>query len=307
MTSLTTKDYFQLKKAGYSTREKKKLIVRENGRSGDFIIPNFANSCEMACSYCYVARNRPQGNPLEVYTNLDEIIQVTKDHAATLPSKVANQCDPDYYVFDIGEGVDCLTPNVLPITNKVISSLVEVPNIKPSFATKAGSPTRVAKLIDCPIPYKARIRASLSPQKVADIVEVGTAKMVDRLHGLNLAYSKSFECHLNLSPVILTKTWIKDYIELFQLINSVLTDEVKKQLKLEIFFLTHSDRLHELNLEWIPEAERLLWVPAIQEYKVNNRGSKLLRYKWQIKQQAVAKMKELVKQYLNYAEIRYIF
>ena len=307
MTSLTTKDYFQLKKAGYSTREKKKLIVRENGRSGDFIIPNFSMGCSYVCSYCYAARNRQQGNPIELFTNLDNIIEEVKAHSSTLPTKVSNQCCNKYYVYDIGENSDCLSPPLLVVSNKLIEELVKIPNCKPSFATKAGSPTRIAKLIDCPIPYKARIRASLSPQKVADIVEVGTAKMVDRLHGLNLAYSKGFECHLNLSPVILTKTWVEDYIELFQLINSVLTEKVKSQLKLEIIFLTHQDRLHELNLEWIPEAERLLWVSAIQEYKVNNRGSKLLRYKWQIKQQAVAKMKELVKQYLNYAEIRYIF
>ena len=307
VASLTTKDYFQLKKTGYSTREKKKLIVRKNGRSADFIIPNASMGCSYFCNYCYAARNRPQGNPIELFTNLDEIIEEVKSHASTLPSKVPNQCCNKYYTYDIGENSDCLSPPLLETTNRLLGELVEIPNCKPSFATKAGSPTRVAKLINCPIPYKARVRASLSPQKVADIVEVGTAKMVDRLHGLNLAYSKGFESHINLSPVILTKTWVEDYIELFKLINSTLTPEVKSQLKLEIIYLTHSDRLHELNLEWIPQAERLLWVPTIQEYKVNNRGSKVLRYKWQIKQQAVAKMKELVKQYLPSVEIRYIF
>lgn len=304
---LTTKEYFQLKKAGYSERKRKDLSIKVNGRSADFIIPSAFRSCDYSCVYCYAARNRPQGNSVEVYTNISEIIEAVRVHASKLPPKIANQCCDTYWVYDIGESSDCLGPSVLPITNKLITELTQIPNCKPTFATKAGSPSRIAKLVDCPIPYKARIRASLMPQKIADIVEVGTAKIVDRLHGLNLAYSKSFECHLNLSPVILYQGWEADYIDLFKLIDSILLPEVKQQLKLEIIMLTHSDSLHQLNLEWIPKAEKLLYVPAIQEYKVNERGSKVLRYKLSIKQRAIAKFKELINQHLNYCNIRYIF
>ena len=305
---LTTKNYFQLKKAGFTTRKKKSLVIRENGRSADWVLPNFALNCpNMQCAFCYVARNKSLGASFELFTNIDEIIELTKKHFSKLPPKIPNQCDPEFYSIDIGESTDCLNPAAFHITNKLITELIQIPNCKPTFATKAGSPSRVAKLVDCSIPYKTRIRASLMPQKVADIVEVGTAKMIDRLHGLNLAYSKGFECHLNLSPVILTTTWETDYIDLFKLIDSILLSEVKAQLAGEIIFLTHSDRLNQLNLEWIPQAERLLYVPAIQEYKVNERGSKVLRYKLSIKQKAIARFKELVNQELPFSNIRYIF
>lgn len=304
---ISTKEYFQLKKAGYSERKRKDLSIKVNGRSADFIIPSAFRSCDYACVYCYAGRNRPQGNPVEVYTNINEIIEAVRVHASQLPPKVANQCCDTYFVYDIGESSDCLGPSVLHITNRLITELTQIPNCKPTFATKAGSSSRIAKLVDCPIPYKARIRASLMPQKIADIVEVGTAKMVDRLHGLNLAYSKGWECHLNLSPVILYQGWEADYIDLFKLVDNILLPEVKAQLACEVIFATHSDRLHQLNLEWIPQAEKLLYVPAIQEYKVNERGSKVLRYKLSIKQKAIAKFKELVNQHLNYCNIRYIF
>ena len=304
---LTTKEYFQLKKAGFTTRKKKSLFIRKNGRSADWILPNYSVGCEMQCSYCYISRNKPQGNPLEQYTNIDEIIELTKDFFAKLPPKIANQCDRYFDSIDIGEGSDCLTPTNLLITNRLITELTQIPNCKPTFATKAGSPSRIAKLVDCPIPYKARIRASLMPQKIADIVEVGTAKMVDRLHGANLAYSKGFQLHINFSPVILYQGWESDYIDLFKLVDSVLLPEVKSQLQLEVIMLTHADRLNLLNLEWIPKAEKLLYVPAIQEYKVNERGSKVLRYKVGLKQKAITKFKELISQHLNYCNIRYIF
>jgi DNA repair photolyase len=304
---LTTKDYFQLKKAGFTVREKKSLVIRANTRSSDFIIANIAKGCDLVCAYCCIARHEPQGNSVTLYSNVDKIIAQTKDYCSKLPPKIPNQVDSTYYVADIGEACDCLGPSVLPITNKLITELTQIPNCKPTFATKAGSPSRIAKLVDCPIPYKARIRASLMPQRIADIVEVGTTKMVDRLHGLNLAYSKGFECHINLSPVILTTTWEADYVNLFKLINSMLLPEVKAQLGGEIIFLTHDDRLNQLNLEWIPKAERLLYVPAIQEYKVNERGSKVLRYKVGLKQRAIARFKELAQQEIPFMNIRYIF
>lgn len=53
---------------------KKDLSIKVNGRSADFILSNPAVGCQLHCSYCYIARNRPAGNPLHKYTNLDEII-----------------------------------------------------------------------------------------------------------------------------------------------------------------------------------------------------------------------------------------
>jgi spore photoproduct lyase len=304
---LTTKEYFQLKKAGYSERKRKDLSIKVNGRSADFIIPNTIIGCPYFCGFCYIARNKPQGNPIEKFTNLDEIIEAVRLHCNSLPTKQPNQCDPTYWTYDISESTDMLSPQTTPTVNRLITELTQIPNCKPTFATKAGSPSRIAKLVDCPIPYKARIRASLMPQKIADIVEVGTAKMVDRLHGANLAYSKGFQLHINFSPVILYQGWESDYIDLFKLVDSVLLPEVKSQLQLEVIMLTHADRLNLLNLEWIPKAEKLLYVPAIQEYKVNERGSKVLRYKVGLKQKAITKFKELISQHLNYCNIRYIF
>lgn len=49
---ITTKEYLQLKKAGFTTREKKSLVIRKNGRSADWILPNFSVGCEMQCAYC---------------------------------------------------------------------------------------------------------------------------------------------------------------------------------------------------------------------------------------------------------------
>ena len=47
---------------------------------------------------------------------------------------------------------------------------------------------------------------------------------------------------------------------------------VKDQMAAEVIFLTHNDRLHEVNLGWHPRAEELLWTPETQEPKRSQTG-----------------------------------
>lgn len=49
---ISTKEYFQLKRAGYSERKRKDLSIKVNGRSADFIIPSAFRSCDYSCVYC---------------------------------------------------------------------------------------------------------------------------------------------------------------------------------------------------------------------------------------------------------------
>ena len=92
---MSFQEFLQAKKSNLSSRQRKGLVCRPNGRSTDFIAPNLATGCELGCSYCYVARHRDYGNPLEQYTNRAEIFKSVLDHYVTLPAKPPNQCDPE--------------------------------------------------------------------------------------------------------------------------------------------------------------------------------------------------------------------
>ena len=65
MTNLKVSDYFRIKKSLASERIRRGLDIKPNGRSTDYIAPGLATGCSLACSYCYVARNRVFGNPIE--------------------------------------------------------------------------------------------------------------------------------------------------------------------------------------------------------------------------------------------------
>lgn len=299
-------DYIHAKKAGASERERKGLEVKLNGRSADFIIPSFATGCQLACTYCYVARHRAFGNPLEVYTNREAIWAAVKAHWLRQPVKVPNQCDPRLWTYDIGESTDCLTPAVVETTRWFIAKFLDETEAKPSFATKLAVGPRVLADISHR-PRQARVRLSLSPQHIVSTLEVGTSPLAARLASINKLWELGYEVHLNFSPVVAYKGWVADYTELFQQVRESVRPEVLEQLACEVIFLTHHPKLHESNLSWRPEAEQLLWTPQWQETKVNERGGDVLRYQHGAKAKLVAKFKQLLAAELPEVRLRYIF
>jgi DNA repair photolyase len=297
--------FLEEKKNNYSQRNRVGLQCRPNGRSTDFIAPNLATGCELACSYCYVARHRAFGNPLEQYTNIDDIWLAVKSHYQALPSKVANQCDPTHWTYDIGESTDCLTPKNIANTNWYVQKFVKETNAKPTFATKlAGG----RGLLPLDRPRMARVRVSLAPESVVAKVEKATSTVAKRIEGINELFDLGYEVHINFSPVIVYKGWRDDYINLFKQLDAGIRDDVKQQLKCEVIFLTHHKGLHDSNMIWIPEAEEIMWQPNLQEYKTTERGdTSVLRYQYQIKSKLVDIFKDTIAIHLPYCTIRYIF
>lgn len=298
------KEFLKLKKSSGTRRPRRGLVVRANGRSTDFIAPGFATGCELACTYCYVARHRPLGNALEQYTNLSDMWDAVAQHHATLSPKEANQCDPKYWTYDIGESTDCLSPANLDHTNWYVSKFMET-DAKPSFATKLATPKRLQSI---PKQGMARIRISVAPQKIINILEPATSMLRARLASVQKLLDLGYEVHLNFSPITAYRGWVKDYTELMQLIDSTISDEAKQQLKCEVIFLTHSSALHNKHQGFFPDAEEMLWTPQWQETKTTQRGdSSVVRYDRNVKPKLVEKFKELIALYMPYCEIRYIF
>ena len=72
------------------------------------------------------------------------------------------------------------------------------------------------------------------------ILELNTAKIIDRIEAINKLVNAGFEVHINLSPIVITKSFVKDYGDLLSLLNEKLNEKAKAQLAYEIIFLTLS-------------------------------------------------------------------
>lgn len=300
--------YMTAKKAGQISRARKDLSVKPNGRSADFIIPSFAVGCGLVCTYCYVSRHRPLGNPIEQLTNTEEIWKSVKAHYESLGPKISNQCDPTRWTYDIGESTDCLLPQNIDNTLRFIKWFLTETEAKPTFATKLANHSALLPLLGA---YKgrARVRMSLMPQRVSSLVEPVTSPISQRIDSINELVAKHYEVHINLSPVILYPGWEHDYYDLLKTLQTRLSPEALSQLKAEVILLTHHPKLHELNMQWAPEAENILWAPNLQETKTTQRGdAQVVRYKaLTVKSKAINTIKTLVYGVLPECDIRYIF
>lgn len=284
---------------------KSSLYAQPNSRSSDFIAPSHANGCAMACTYCYVSRQKGFANPITAFVNIEGIMGYLRRHTARQGWKMQpSQIDPKYWVYDLGCNSDCsvdalISDNVLDL----VSLFRTLPNAKASFATKFVN----RDLLGYDPQRKTRIRMSLMPQCIAKTVDVRTSPVAERIASINDFHAAGYEVHLNFAPVIYYDGWQEDYRQLFDELADVLKPEVKAQLGAEIIFLTHNEKLHQINLGWHPKGEELLWKPELQETKYSQMGGRNLRYKRGFKAGLVHEFSELLKERLPACQIRYAF
>ena len=283
---------------------KKSLSARPNGRSADFIAPSTANGCAMACAYCYVPRRKGYANPITVFANIEQISGYLARHVGRQGPKVANQVDPDAWVYDIGESSDCsVDAQVSDNVRDLVTLFRELPTAKASFATKHVN----RSLLTWDPAGRTRVRFSLMPDRVARLVDVRTDRIADRIAAIDDFVAAGYEVHVNFSPVITYPGWLEEWASLLGELDDGIGPAARSQLAAEVIFLTHNEALHQVNLGWHPQAEELLWQPGIQEAKRSGTGGDNVRYRAAYKRVWMQRFTDLVAERLPYCRIRYAF
>jgi spore photoproduct lyase len=143
------------------------------------------------------------------------------------------------------------------------------------------------------------------PQHFSDYLEPKTSKIIDRIKAIDLFIEAGYDVHINFSPVIVYTNWLKEYEDLFNLVNENIKN--KDLVKAEVIFLTHNVEKHYKNLEKNSIAETLIWDPKIQESKISEFGGKNLRYKSYLKKKFINQWTELHDKIIPWNSIRYCF
>jgi spore photoproduct lyase len=284
---------------------KKSLSARPNTRSSHWVAPSQSNGCTMSCSYCYVPRRKGFANPISIFVNIEQIMGYLTRHAARQGTKInPDLIDPAYWVYEIGENGDCSADAAICDNVKDLVNLFKtLPNAKLTFATKFVN----HDLLDYDPQLKTRIRFSLMPHKMSKLVDVRTTPISDRIGVMNSFREAGYEVNVSFAPVIYYDGWLADWKLLFDEMNDVLDEQTKKQLATEIIFLTHNQQLHDINMNWHPKAEEVLWQPEIQEVKYSQTGGRNVRYKRGLKKDIVDELVNLCAQEIPYCTIRYAF
>lgn len=276
--------------------------IRYSGRSSDYIAPSFARGCIGGCKYCYAARHYPDTfyKQTVISTNVDKIFNLIESHELDVIKP--NQTHDRFITWDISCNSD-FSSDMNHLDWVKIFDFFKNSNVHfATFATKFVN----NKLLDYDADQKIRVRMSLMPEHIRSKFETNTSSIIKRIRFMNELINSNYEVHVNFSPVIYTETWIDDYIELFRIIDSELDDVVKQQLKAEVIFLTHNEKLHKFNRSQGFEYEHYLY-NDLQEQKISSFGGNNLRYRVDFKSKLIDRFKELMHDYLSYCEIRYIF
>lgn len=281
---------------------RKTFLIRESGRSSDYITPSFGYGCLLNCSYCYMKRNLSQG--LTVAKNTGDILTEINNHAyfeSSTPKP--NQTDPRFITYDISCNEDFALHHKYHDWVRIFDFFKNHPIAKATLATKIIPKA----FLDYNPEKKVRIRFSLMPQRIADKVEPNTAKIYDRINSINTFIEAGYDVHVNFSPVIVTESWLEDYQQLFELLHHLVKFEHKPNVKAEVIFLTHNVGKHQYNLDNNISGEDLLWTPYIQESKTSIYGGNNIRYQHSLKAKFIEQFKALHNASIPWQEIRYIF
>lgn len=278
---------------------RKTFKIRTSGRSTDFISPSFGHGCLYDCSYCYMKRHKPTG--LSIATNSEDILTSINNHAYFACVDKPNQTHAEYITYDISCNEDFALHAKYHDWEGIFDFFKEHPIAMGSFATKYVNPD----LCTYNPEQKIRIRFSLMPQKMADIHEPNTSKIIDRIKAIDAFIDAGYDVHVNFSPVIVYDDWLKDYEDLFIMLDNYV--EYKDIVKAEVIFLTHNAKKHVDNLARVINSEDHLWTPEIQETKTSQYGGENIRYKRNMKSSFIKSFVDLHDQIIPWNKIRYIF
>ena len=280
---------------------RKTFKIRESGRSSDFITPSFGFGCLLNCSYCYMKRHLAEG--LSYAKNTGDILTHINSHAMFTDVEKPNQTDSQYITYDIACNEDFALHSKYYNWRSIFDFFKDHPTAKATFATKIVP----SNFLEYNPKDKVRIRFSLMPQKMANILEPNASKILDKINAINEFKKAGYDVHLNFSPVVVYKGWLEDYKELFSLVNKLTKEEFKSDVLSEVIFLTHNKNKHQYNLDNNISGEEYLWTPENQETKISSYGGENIRYKRRLKKQYVEEFKTLHNSIIPWNTIRYIF
>lgn len=280
------------------------MEIKFSGRSSDYITPSFGFGCVLECAYCYMKRHKPKG--LTIAENYNDILTAVNNHAYFYADvEKPNQTDPEFITYDLACNEDFVAHAKYHQWEKIFAFFRDHPVAKATLATKYVN----KELLKFDPHGKVRIRFSLMPENLREILEPNTSDIFTRLRAVSDFLDAGYEVHLNFSPVIVHDNWLRDYRDLFNKVANYANryawdfDEVKS----EVIFLTHNSQKHVYNLEHGIQGEDLLWRPDIQEHKISSYGSVNLRYRYDLKANFIDEFKSLHSEIIPWNTIRYIF
>ena len=263
----------------------------ENNKTSDYLVPYTSSGCIAMCMYCYLVCNYNKCAYLRLFVNREQMLEKI--------IKVNNESEKEL-TFEIGSNSDLILENT--ITGNLEWTIDNF--IKKTTKGNLTFPTKFA-MVDSILKLKHDnriiIRMSVNPQKIISQIEIGTSPLNLRVEAINKLCDANYRIGILIAPIVLIENWKQEYENLIKYLSENLKEKVKKEVFFEIIFMTYSYVHKMINAEAFPNAIKLF-----DEEKMTVRGKGKYTYKKEVREEAQEFIKELMKTYFPFNEIKYI-
>jgi len=225
---------------------RKSLKYTPNHKVSDFLVPYTSSGCSAMCLYCYLVCNYNKCAYLRLFVNREQMM------AKLVKTAGASHKD---IVFEIGSNSDLILENT--ITQNLEWTIEEFAKKEKGFLTFPTKFDMVEPLT--PLNHKGRIiiRMSVNPQEIIRKIEFGTSPLSKRIDAINQMSAAGYKVGLLIAPVIMVENWKALYKELIEQLADQLSEKTRKQLIIEIIFMTYSYVHRAINQDAFPNAVNL--------------------------------------------------
>lgn len=177
----------------------------------NYTVFNFISGCPMGCSYCYLQSylNQPA---LSLQVNLEEPLEAMTQRFSAEPKRL--------FRVGTGELADSLAlPASDPLNRYLVRKLSAHANVMLELKTKSA---RIEHLLDVDCRGRVIISWSMSPPRLSQLEEHGTASPVVRLQAAQRALQAGYKVGFHLDPLMFCHEnwpdWEREYDELLTMI-----------------------------------------------------------------------------------------
>lgn len=270
---------------------RKSLKYTPNHKVSDFLVPYTSSGCSAMCLYCYLVCNYNKCSYLRLFVNREKMMDKL--------IKTANGSEKKDIVFEIGSNSDLILENT--ITENLEWTIEEFSKSKNGFLTFPTKFDMVEPLLLLNHRGRTIMRMSVNPHEIIRKIEFGTSPLSSRINALNQMSDAGYKVGLLIAPVIMVEDWKKQYKQLIEELSDRLSETTKKQLFIEIIFMTYSYVHRAINSEAFPNAKDLF-----DSNLMTGRGRGKYWYREEIRAEGEQFLRDEISKKLNNIPILYV-
>lgn len=262
----------------------------ENHKTSDFLVPYTSSGCSAMCLYCYLVCNYNKCSYLRLFVNREEMLYKLM--------QTADKSDKDL-TFEIGSNSDLVLEN--SITGNLEWTIEMFAKNKKGLITFPTKFDMVEPLLKLNHQGKTIIRMSVNPTEIIKKVEFGTSPLLNRIKAINDMCEAGYKVGLLIAPIVLIDNWRTAYSELLDILYSELSDKVKKEMFIEIIFMTYSFVHRAINKEAFKNA-----IELYDKKLMVGRGRGKYCYKSPLRDEGEAFLREEIGKRFDASRIMYV-